>query len=252
MPIRSTWFLLALLAPAFLAWAPRAWAQECPPAPPQPSALPHTRAALATNQPVVVVAFGSSSTQGWMATDIAHSYPALLQDQLNAALPKADFSVINRGIGGQDAPEELPRIYADVIAAKPQLVIWQVGANGAMQALPPEVFRQLVEAGVTLLKTAGEDVILMDNQRSPRVLAAPDHDKMDRALASIAQEMHVGLFSRGRLMDAWKDAGAGYDEFVASDGLHLNDRGYGCVARALAASIEIGVRSGQATASALR
>ena len=247
---RTTGRAVTLLAGALVAAAPHARGENCPPAPAQPSVLPHTRAALATNQPVVVVALGSSSTQGWMATDVAHSYPALLQGQLNATLPKADFAVINRGIGGQDAPEELPRIYADVIAARPQLVIWQVGANGAIKAAAPEVFRQLVEAGVMLLKTAGEDVILMDNQRSPRVMAAPDHDKMDQVLASIAQEMHVGLFSRGKLMDAWRQNGVGYEEFVSSDGLHMNDRGYACVAQALAASIEIGVRGGQATASA--
>ncbi len=242
---RPAWLALALLAAAT-----GARAQECPPAPTQAVALPHTRAALATNQPVVVVALGSSSTEGWMSTDIAHSYPAMLQEQLNVSLPKADFAVINRGIGGQDAAEELPRIYPDVIAMRPQLVIWQVGANGAMQGMPPPVFRTLVESGVTMLKTAGADVILMDNQRSPRVLAAPDHDKMDLALAGIAAEMHVGLFSRGRLMDAWKQNGSAYETFVASDGLHMNDLGYRCVARALAASVVIGVRGGEATASA--
>ena len=251
MPFRCTpWIVLAALISSVAAAGARA--QECPSAPPQPSVLPHTGAAVATNQPVVVVAFGSSSTEGWMATDVAHSYPALLQEQLNAALPRADFAVINRGIGGQDAAEELPRISLDVVAARPQLVIWQVGANGALRAVSPELFRHLVEAGVKLLKTAGEDVILMDNQRSPRLLAAPGNDQMDQTLASVAQEMHVSLFSRGRLMDAWKQGGAGYEEFVSPDGLHLNDRGYTCVARALAASIEPGVRSGQVTASAAR
>ncbi len=229
---------------------PTGAATSCPPGPVQPLALPNTLAALATNQPVLVVAFGSSSTQGWMATDVAHSYPAVLQDELNAALPKSDFSVINRGIGGQDAAEELPRIYSDVVLMRPQLVIWQVGANGAMRAMPPAVFRQLVEAGVAMLKAAGEDVVLMDNQRSPRVLAAPDHDRMDQALAEISATMHVGLFSRGRLMDAWRQAGTPYEAFVSSDGLHLNDRGYRCVARALATAIVGGVHGEGATTTA--
>jgi len=141
--------------------------------------LPHTRAALATNQPLVAVALGSSSTRGWMSTNVAHSYPALLQRELNDALPKADFAFINRGVGGQDAPEELARLDSDVLAIRPQLVIWQVGANGAVRDESPTSFKQLVEEGIEKLKTAGADVILMDNQRSPRILAAPEHNVMD-------------------------------------------------------------------------
>ncbi|MEA2742923.1 MAG: acyl-CoA thioesterase, partial [Acetobacteraceae bacterium] len=62
-----------------------------------------------------------------MASDSAHTYPAVLQSSLNKALPGAHFAVINRGMGGQDAPEELTRLDTDVIALHPQLVIWQVG-----------------------------------------------------------------------------------------------------------------------------
>jgi len=196
--------------------------------------LPHARAALATNQPLIAVALGSSSTRGWMATDIAHSYPALLQRELNEALPKADFAFINRGVGGQDAPEELARLDADVLAVRPQLVIWQVGANGAVHDEAPTLFKQLVVEGITKLKAAGADVILMDNQRSPRILAAPEHGVMDATLREIATETGVNLFSRGTLMDHWAAAGAPYDDFIAVDGFHMNNRGYACLARAMA------------------
>ena len=210
-------------------------AETCPPAGDLPiPQLPHTRAALATNQPLLAVALGSSSTRGWMATDIAHSYPALLQRALNESLPKADFAFINRGIGGQDAPEELARLDADVLAVRPQLVIWQVGANGAVRDEPPKVFRHLVEEGIGKLKAAGVDVILMDNQRSPRILASPEHGVMDQAMRDIAGETGVNLFSRGTLMDHWAAAGAPYDDFIAVDGFHMNNRGYACLAQALA------------------
>ena len=199
--------------------------------------LPHTRAAMATNQPLMVVALGSSSTRGWMATDIAHSYPSLLQRALNDGLPKADFAVINRGIGGQDAPEELARLDQDVLAVRPQLVIWQVGANGAVHDESPLVFRHLVEEGIAKLKAAGSDVILMDNQRSPRILASPGHALMDQTLAQIAQETKVSLFSRGVLMDHWAAVGGPYDDFIAVDGFHMNNRGYACLAQALAQAI---------------
>ena len=63
-------------------------------------------------------------------------------------MPRLHIAVLNRGIGGQDAPEELARLQADVIAARPQLVIWQVGANGALRSTDPTQFRRLITEGV--------------------------------------------------------------------------------------------------------
>jgi acyl-CoA thioesterase I len=199
--------------------------------------LPHTRAALATNQPIIVVAIGSSSTRGWMATDIGHSYPALLQRYLNDHVPHISVAVINRGIGGQDAPEELARLEADVLAVRPQLVIWQSGANGAVHDESPATFKRLMQEGITQLKAAGADVILMDNQRSPRVLGSPDHVMLENAMKDIAASTGVNMFSRGGLMDEWALKGAPNDDFIAADGMHMNNRGYACLAEALGGTI---------------
>ncbi len=113
-----------------------------------PLALPHLRSAVNHRIEAVVVALGSSSTQGAMASDLAHSYPAVLQQVLSAGLPDAHIAVINRGVGGQDAAEELARLNADVLAVRPQLVIWQVGANGALRNADPAGFRDMVTTGV--------------------------------------------------------------------------------------------------------
>jgi acyl-CoA thioesterase-1 len=203
--------------------------------------LPHLRAAVAGRTEGLIVALGSSSTQGVMASDSAHTYPAVLQAALNRAVPGAHFAVLNRGIGGQDAPEELTRLDSDVIAVHPQLVIWQVGANGAMRHADPDEFHRMVEEGVNRLLQAGIDVILMDNQRSPRVLAAVDHIVLEDSLEHVARETGVNLFSRSHLMDAWSDEGAKPGLFIASDGLHHNDLGYLCVSQALARQIAAAV-----------
>ncbi|MBV8095467.1 MAG: SGNH/GDSL hydrolase family protein [Acetobacteraceae bacterium] len=214
----------------------------CPASLPDPiTALPHTQAALKAGMPVVIVAFGSSSTQGSMSSAAGHTYPAELQEALNEGLPQAHMAVINRGIGGQDAPEELARLQSDVIAIRPQLVIWQVGSNGAMRGADPDMFRRQVTQGVERLHAAGADVILMDNQRSPAVLAAPEHAVIERELAEVAQATGASLFSRSALMDYWREEGAPYEWFVSADGLHHNDLGYRCVALALAVSIETGL-----------
>ena len=164
---------------------------------------------------------------------------------MSIAFPLAHIAVINRGIGGQDALEEVARLDSDVLAIRPDLVIWQVGANGAMENSDPAVFRKLVSTGIERLKSLGIDVVLMDNQRSPMILASPEHAVMEQTLADLAAKYNVSLFSRGALMDGWQRNGYGYGHFLAGDNVHMNDLGYRCVADALALSIKAGLNQAQ-------
>lgn len=239
---------LPLLLALLLCWRTPARADSpCPTEPPAPVLhLAHLRAALEHGTEAVVVALGSSSTQGAMASDPAHSYPAALQAALEHALPRMHIAVLNRGIGGQDAPEELARLQADAIAARPQLVIWQIGGNGEMHNADPAEFRRMVTQGVARLQEVGIDVILMDNQRSPRIDAAAEHGVLDKVLAQVAEATGTGLFSRASLMAAWAQEGALPLTFISADGLHHNDRGYVCVADALADAILHGLHETRA------
>jgi len=232
---RSALFSIALLLPPV---APTLAAPACPSTPTTAlSALPHLRSAISNGVEAVIVALGSSSTQGAMASDLAHSYPAVLQQALSSTLTEAHVAVINRGIGGQDAAEELARLDTDVLAIRPQLVIWQVGANGALRNADPVAFRNMVTAGVRRLQAAGADVILMDNQQSPALLAKMSEPVFDQLLAQVASDTGAALFSRRTLMQTWHRQGTPLAEFIATDGLHHNDRGYLCVARSLAQAI---------------
>lgn len=213
----------------------------CPHERTPPLVLPHLKQALAHNQEVTITALGSSSTAGFHASNIAHTYPAILQDELEKAMPTAHVAVLNRGVGGQDAVEELARIEKDVLATAPTVVIWQLGANGAMRNSDPQVFKRLVSEGVRRMLAQGIDVVLMDNQRAPAILASPDHVQIEQALAEVATATGAGLFSRGLLMDQWQRDGFPYAQFVSDDGLHHNDLGYNCVAKALSAAIVAGL-----------
>ena len=233
---------LVVLAPIVIGRVGPAHSQDaCPAIEAPPLILPHVRDAVAHNHDVTIVAVGSSSTEGVHASDIAHSYPAVLQRSLNSGVPTAHFAVLNRGIGGQDVSEELPRLGRDALAVRPTLIIWQVGANGAMEHLAPPLFKRLLTGGVSRLVAANVDVVLMDNQRAPAIMAAPQHAALEEAMAEVATETGVGLFSRGTLMDRWRDAGEAYDHFISDDGVHHNDRGYHCIAAALASAIIRGI-----------
>ena len=187
-----------------------------------------------------IVALGSSSTAGSGATDAAHAYPAVLEARLRAALGPS-VAVLNRGVGGEDADTMTNRIGRDVIAERPDLVIWQVGANAAMRRMAPEAFARFVREGVGMLRRAGIGVVLMDNQRAPRIDANPGNRRFDAILAEIAATTPgVSLFSRGAMMDGWTAAGVPPSALLIADGLHHNDRGYACLAETLADALLAG------------
>jgi lysophospholipase L1-like esterase len=121
-------------------------------------------------------------------------------------------------------------------------VIWQVGANAALRSMDRDSFRGFLRQGLLRLRTAGIDVVLMDNQRAPRIAARPGHRDYDAMLAEAATSVPgVALFSRGALMDAWAATGAPNDAFLISDNLHHNDRGYACIGQALANALVSGL-----------
>jgi len=227
---------LRLVLPVLLLLAPAARAQEgppCPPAPPQPLELPRLAAALRGGAEPVVVAFGSSSTEGAGASAPDRAYPARLEEALRR--DGIAVRVLNRGRGGEDALRMRARLEADVIEARPALVIWQLGVNGAIREESITRFRTLLRQGIVRMQEAGADVVLMDSQRGPWAAAhAVLRDAFDAALAEVAQERGAALFSRRRMMEAWAAAGTADASVIAPDGLHHNDRGYACVAEALA------------------
>jgi lysophospholipase L1-like esterase len=197
--------------------------------------LPHVAAKLAAGQPVVIVAFGSSSTQGYGTTAPEFTYPNRLATQLRRQYPGADITVINSGRGGEDAPEMMKRLQTSVIDAHPDLVIWQVGTNAVLRNLDPDETGKMVEDGVARIQAAGSDVVLVDLQYSPRVTEHPDSaSRMVKLLGRVAHLHHVGIFPRFEVMRDWHERQAlPIDSFVISDGLHMNDWGYACFAQLL-------------------
>ena len=197
--------------------------------------LPHVAGKLASGAPVVIVAFGSSSTQGWGSTSPEFTYPNRLAAQLHRQYPSADITVINRGKGGDDAPEMIKRLQGEVIDAHPDLVIWQVGTNAVLRDLDPVETAKVVNDGVARIQAAGADLVLVDPQYSPRVTErAQSASQMVRLLSKVAAIRHVGLFPRFEVMREWHEEQAiPVDKFVIADGLHMNDWGYACFAQLL-------------------
>jgi acyl-CoA thioesterase I len=202
------------------------------------ASLDRTATRLDQGRPVTIVAMGSSSTQGVGASMPAKSYPSRLEEELKERFPAAEIRVLNRGVGGQDVPEELARLEQDVIAENPDLVIWQVGTNAVLRRDDITADEQLIRRGVASMKEDGIDIVLMDLQFAPRVLARPAWAEMERAIAEIAHRSHVGLFRRFEIMQEWDHTQQlAPAAMIGPDGLHMTDASYSCLAAELAEAV---------------
>jgi lysophospholipase L1-like esterase len=198
--------------------------------------LPHVASKLVAGKPVVIVAFGSSSTAGFGASSPEFNYPNRLAAQLRRHYPTADITVVNAGVGGEDAPEMMKRLQTQVIDVHPDLVIWQVGTNAVLRNLDPADTAKLVEDGISRIQAAGgTDIVLVDPQYSPAVNQRKESaGKMIKLLGNVAELRHVGIFPRFEVMRDWhENQSIPVESFVIADGLHMNDWGYACFAQLL-------------------
>ena len=207
---------------------------------------------------VRVVAIGSSTTSG--EGDVK-PYPARLKSLLDDHYPNARITVANKGIGGQEAPIQLERFDRDVIAEKPDLVIWQIGTNAVWQ--PPDQhppsFDETVTAirkGLVRLRNETQaDVVLMDVQYVPAVLTPAKKDNaiaMVDAIGRLAQDAGVNVFRRFAFMKGLIEVErASFDRLVnpADDHrLHQSDWVTGRVSWAMKLAIVGGVDKARAAA----
>jgi len=201
--------------------------------------LPHIGKKLAAGEAVTIIAFGSSSTAGSGASSPAFTYPNRLAEQLRRRFPKAEITVLNRGIGGEEVPQMMRRLQVAVLDARPDLVIWQLGTNAVIRGFDPAVTEQLVRDGIEQMRAAGADVVLIDPQYAPQVTAkAESANRMVGLISRVAHLEHVALFPRFAVMKDWYvRQDDSYTNFTIPDGLHMNDWGYACFAQLLGDTI---------------
>jgi lysophospholipase L1-like esterase len=211
--------------------------------------LPRLARRLASGKPIKIVALGSSSTFGAGASTSAASYPSRLAEELVRRFPGHDITVLNRGVNGDDAVAMLARLDSAVIAERPHLVLWQLGTNSVLRdkALPPHA--SMIHEGLARIKATGAEVVLIDPQYAPRVIAKPNVEEMVALIAKAAKSEHVPLFHRFELMRHWYEIEhLPFEAFVSPDGLHMNDWSYACWAKGLALAIAEAATRPMATA----
>jgi acyl-CoA thioesterase I len=200
--------------------------------------LPNLMAALKARRKIKIVAIGSSSTAG---TNNVLPFPPRLEFALrsDAHFYGRMIDVINRGIGGQEAPDEIARFECDVIAEAPVLVIWQVGTNAVFrnQDYSRDAVSAAISIGLDWLKPLPMDVVLMDVQYTQAIVKTIDIARdMEARIQAAADNAQVNLFRRFDLMERWCTADGVPLPDLDDKGefnLHTSDWATGCISQAL-------------------
>lgn len=194
--------------------------------------LPRLKAALQFQQQFRIVAIGSSSTEG---VPPVLPYPPRLEMLLRQKFPNQMINVINRGISGQEAPDELLR-FQSVFDEAPALVIWQVGTNAVYHDDDRTKVAAAIEAGLQRLADLTADVVLMDLQYTPamvkKIKASED---MVSLISAAGKKAKVNVFKRFALMKCWVGDHIPIEEL--DDGvdphLHTGEWATRCITQAL-------------------
>ena len=217
--------------------------------------LNRTARRLASGKSITIIAIGSSSTAGAGASSASASYPNRLEADLRRRFPLGTIRVINRGVNGTEARDMIAKFEHDVVAEKPDLVIWQLGTNSVLRDLALTDAPSVINEGLAKLKASGADVILINPQYAPRVLAKSEAGHMVQIISTVASQANVNLFDRFGVMRHWQVAeNIPFSKFLSPDELHMNDWSYACVAKLLGGAIaEAATRPAQtATTASIR
>ena len=169
--------------------------------------LPGLKQRFHQRQPIVIVAIGGASTAGVAAGDPAKAYPHQLQLALQRRYPNVPVTVINKAVPRQTARDMVARFGADVLAAKPSLVIWETGTVDAVRAVEVDDFAAALEDGIDALRAGGAAVMLVDMQYNPSLASVIDFGPYLDAIDRAADLDGVYLFHRYDIMRYWSDNG---------------------------------------------
>jgi lysophospholipase L1-like esterase len=193
---------------------------------------------LMTGEPITIVAIGSSSTAGAGASSAAASYPNRLAVELKQHFPNHSFTVINRGVGGEEVGDMVKRFDSAVVSAKPDLVLWQFGTNSVIHDHKIGDHDTSIHDGLKKIRSIGADIVMIDPQFSPKVIVKADVASTIELIAMTAKEEDVDLFPRFNVMKHWSEVDhIAFETFVSPDGLHMNDWGYACMAKGLGVAL---------------
>lgn len=184
-------------------------AKEAAQAPPVTAPAP----VPADARPAIVV-FGDSISAGF-GLDAGQSFPDLLQQDLDNRGIR--YHVVNMGVSGDTTQDGLARLPM-ALAAKPAIVLLELGGNDGLRGIPPSVMQANLAQMIEAFQGIGAKVVLAGMSLPPNYGAA-FIAKFQAVYKDLAAKYKVTL------IPFLLDGVGGHDEFMQRDGLHPNAAG---------------------------
>jgi hypothetical protein len=204
------------------------------------------RAIAAKQLHILVVGAGSSLLPGANGTKSA--YPARLQHALTDKLPGVEIKMTIDVKPKRSAAEMVKSLVPALVASKPNLVIWQTGTVDAMQAVDPDQFSQALDKGINIARSAGADVVFINQQYSPRTESMIALGTYAENMRWVALQQEVPLFDRFSIMKLWADLGT-FDLDSTTKKLDMAEHVHDCLGRLLADLVIEAAKPGDKTSA---
>jgi lysophospholipase L1-like esterase len=200
-----------------------------------PAPLPNVAAAIKQTQKLQILTIGSPIGIGRGARK---SYPAMLESLLEHAVVGLDVTIVNRPVSGETVSTSAERMRTEVALTRPNLLIWQVGANDALARVPPESFEDDLRENVRWARDNGVDVLLVGFEANPWLHDDREVSAIREAISRVAKGENVLYLRR---YDAMQFLSRSRNRVEQGDTPMPAEIGYECmaeqVAQALAANL---------------
>jgi len=161
--------------------------------------------ALKARGEIRIVVLGTSSSLKHDTGGLARTYVAGLPDALQARFPAKQFAIDNLSMRTQSTAQMQKRIAAEVIPAKPDLLIWQTGNVEAARQTDTNSFAENLTDGLRRLHAAGIDAILIAPQYRARLSPMVDTERFDQMMNWVGDSEGVPVFPRHDMMQFWAE-----------------------------------------------
>jgi acyl-CoA thioesterase I len=194
---------------------------------------------MAGSESVRYVALGDSVTAGWLEHGVLDSdaaYPSLFRRRLASLYPHAIISVLNGGLGGDNAEGILSRLDRDCLSHRPHLVTLCVGLNDARKGKEGvEAFTTNLTTLVERIQAAGDaDILLLTpNTRGDALQEDGTVIEYVRAIRAVARACDVGLADVHAIYQGAIRMGAAPADLLSNRVSHPTREGHTIFANAL-------------------
>lgn len=184
-------------------------------------------ATKAADKPLVIMALGDSLTAGYgLPQD--QSFPAQLEAALKAR--GHDVRVVNAGVSGDTALAGLQRLDW-AVPDDADAVIVELGANDALQGLPPDRTKATLAKIIERLQ-AKDLPVLLAGMEAPRNLGEEYVAAFGAMYSDLAAQYDVILYP------FFLEGAALNNGFMLNDGLHPNGKGVAAIVESIMPKVE--------------